>query len=152
MAIMVNTPARNCLKKKRPSLTSSKKNMRLWSLLKMAPVMSVKPRSRRDDMNTMQSTTESTRQSDLSTSVQMIDFTPPRNVNSHTTSTVRATLRAKGRPAGSNTSSCSVRHTRNRRTEAPNILEMKKNHAPVLYDFTPKRSSRYWYTDTRFIL
>ena len=86
----------------------------------MAPVMSVKPRSRRDDMNTMQSTTESTRQSDLSTSVQMIDFTPPRKVNSH--------------------------------TEAPNILEMKKNHAPVLYDFTPKRSSRYWYTDTRFIL
>ena len=140
---MVNTPAKNCLKKKRPSFTSSKKNIWLCSLEKMVPTIEPKPRSRYLAINTMQRTTEEMRQSDLSTSVQITLFTPPRKVNRYTTSTVRATFRAKGKPAGSNTSSCRVRHTKNRRTEAPNIFEMKKNHAPVLYDFTPKRSSKY---------
>ena len=45
--------------------------------------------------------------------------------------TVIATFKMKGNPNGSNTSSCSVKHTRNKRTAAPSILEMKKNHAPV---------------------
>ena len=58
--------------------------------------------------------------------------TPPRKVNARHTATLQRTFSQNGSPSGPKTSSCRVRHTTNRRTEAPNILEMKKNQAPVL--------------------
>ena len=91
----------------------------------------------------MHKTTETTRQKVFKESVQISDFTPPRNVYNHTNATVIATFRINGRPNGSKTSSCKVRQTRNKRTAAPSILEIKKNHAPVWYEDIPKRFSKY---------
>ena len=54
-----------------------------------------------------------------------------------------ATFRINGNPKGSNTNNCNVRQTRNKRTAAPSILEIKKNQAPVRYEDMPKRFSRY---------
>jgi hypothetical protein len=78
------------------------------------------------------SATDKIKQSDFNTSVQMILFTPPRKVYNQTRKTVNTTLRMKGRCKGSKTNNCNVRHTRNKRTEAPSILDIKKNQAPVL--------------------
>ena len=66
------------------------------------------------------------------TSTPMTDFTPWRKVSARQTATLQSTFSQKGRPSGPKTSSCRVRHTRNSRTDAPSILEMKKNQAPVL--------------------
>ena len=91
----------------------------------------------------MHNTTDTTRQNVFKESVQMSDFTPPRKVYSHTKATVMATFRINGNPNGSNTSSYNVRQTRNSRTAAPSILEMKKNQAPVRYEDMPNLFSRY---------
>ena len=45
--------------------------------------------------------------------------------------TVRMTLTENGMPNESKTSDWSTTHTTKKRTDAPSILEMKKNHAPV---------------------
>src|SRR3712207_8925648 len=58
---------------------------------------------------------------------------PPRSTLFPYTTLFRS-FSKKGRRNGSNTSNCSVRQTRNRRTEAPSIFETKKNHAPVRYE------------------
>ena len=131
MAIMVKAPARNCLKKYCLLFTSSKKKMRDMSLSAMVLTIPVNDRLRSEAIYQMQSTTDTTKQNVFRESVQIRDFTPPWKVYNQTSATVMATFSRKGSPKGSNTSSCNVRHTRNRRTAAPSILEMKKNQAPV---------------------
>lgn len=76
--------------------------------------------------------TETIRQSVFSESVQMSVLTPPRNVYSQTSKTVANTLRIKGKFNGPNTSICKNKQTKNKRTDAPSIFDIKKNHAPVL--------------------
>ena len=66
------------------------------------------------------------------TSTPMTDFTPCRKVRARQIATLQSTFSQKGSPRGPKTSNCKVRHTRNSRTEAPSILERKKNQAPVL--------------------
>ena len=44
---------------------------------------------------------------------------------------VISTLTQNGTPSGPNTMSCREMHTRYSLTDAPSILEMKKNQAPV---------------------
>ena len=95
-------------------------------------------------MNTIASTMETIMQTVFNVSVQITDFTPPRNVYSSTMATETITFRMNGSPSGSKIINWSVTQTRNSLTAAPKILEMKKNHAPVLCEETPNRSSRYW--------
>lgn len=64
-------------------------------------------------------------------SIQITALTPPRNVYAMRINTVTATLTKNGRPNGPNTIICRAMHTRYSLTDAPNILEMKKNQAPV---------------------
>ena len=99
-------------------------------------------------MSTRHSATATTMDRVFTISRPMTAFTPPRTVYSHSSSITTSTVTQKGMPAGPATSSCSVAIIRNSRTAAPSILERKKNQAPVLWADTPKRCSRYWYTDT----
>ncbi len=71
------------------------------------------------------------RQKLLMVSVHIRVFTPPCTVYSHIRAMVTITLKTKGICSGENTKSCSTAHTTKKRTAAPSILEMKKNHAPV---------------------
>ena len=80
----------------------------------------------------MQSPDETTRQNVFSESVQIKVLTPPWKVYNHTNNTVTATLTTNGIFSGAKTNNCKTKHTTNKRTAAPNILEMKKNQAPVL--------------------
>ena len=101
-------------------------------------------------MSTMHSTTATSMHRVLTISRPMTAFTPPRTVYSHSSSTTTSVVTQNGMPAGPATSSCRVAIIRNRRTLAPSILDTKKNHAPVLWEATPNRLSRYSYTDTTF--
>ena len=142
IAISVNIPPKNCFRKYCGWLGSSKKNTRDMSLSETAWSMLPNVNPNALLMNTVQRTIAVIIQMVFRESIQITAFTPPRYVYNISIATVTATLTQNGIPSGPKTITWSEMQARNSLTEAPNILEMKKNHAPVLYDDTPNRLSR----------
>ena len=131
IAIRVNIPPKNCLKKYCGWFGSSKWNILDIPLSLTAGMMSPMPNPSALLIKTVHRTIESSMQAVFRKSIQITAFTPPRNVYRRSTSMVINTLTQNGIPRGPNTISCREMHTRYSLTDAPNILEMKKNQAPV---------------------
>ena len=109
----------------------------------MERTVSKAPKFNLDEINQMHNITETSKQVVFRVSVQIKDFTPPRNVQSQTMPTVMITLSIKGKSQGLKTNSCRVKQTRNKRTEAPSIFDMKKNIVSVRQEEKPKRTYKY---------
>jgi hypothetical protein len=77
-----------------------------------------------------------------SVSVKTIVLTPPSKVYSRIISRITNVVAINGTPILSRINICNTFITRYNLAVAPNVLEIMKNIAPVLYDVNPNRCNR----------
>ena len=85
-------------------------------------------------------------------SVQTTVFIPPLKVYIQINNIEIVTVNSNGIPHESNTNFCKTIATKNNRKAAPSTLDTKKKNAPVICEFLPNLSPRYWYIEVKFCL